>query len=151
MATAQLYGKAGANFLGGEAGGDTLATDWLSDTIQATLHTTTYTPNIDTHELAADLTNEVANANGYTTGGVTLASKTVSYNATGNVTTFGCATFSWTASGGDIQFRYVVVWNTTPVGDPLIGYVDYGSTQTIANGNTGQFTNASGLFTGTVT
>jgi hypothetical protein len=152
MATFQLYGKVGANFLGGEVAGDAFAIDYLSDTIKATLHNNTYVPNIDTHEVFTDATNELTTANGYTAGGVTLANKTVTYNATGNVTTYSADDFSWTASGGSLVFRYVVIWRDGTV-DPLIGYIDAnaGGNLTLADGNT--FTvdiTASGLFTATV-
>lgn len=75
-----LYGKAFANLLGGEAGGDSLGTDFLSDTIKAALTTSAYTPNLDTHETFADVTNEITGT-GYTAGGVALASKTITYTA----------------------------------------------------------------------
>jgi hypothetical protein len=152
MATLQLYGKVGANFLGGEGAGDAFAIDFLSDTIKATLHTTTYTPNIDTDELFSAATNELGTANGYTAGGVTLGTKTVTYAAGGNVTTFDCADFGWTASGGDLVFRYIVIWRDG-TDDVLIGYLDTtgSGNMTLANGNTITIaTGANGLFQGTV-
>lgn len=40
-----------------------------------------------------------------------------------------------TASGGDVgPFRYAVIYDDTPAGDPLIGYLDYGSALTIQSG-----------------
>lgn len=151
MATMQLYGKVGANFLGGEAGGDAFQMDYLSDTIKCSLHTSTYTPNIDTNEVFADATNELSTANGYTAGGFTLASKTVVYSAGSNLTTFDCGDISWTASGGSLVFQYAVFWDDTIASDPLIGYIDCGA-QTITTGNTFTIaTSASGLFTATVT
>lgn len=150
MATLQLYGKVGANFLGGEVAGDTFAIDFLSDTIKGTLHTTTYAPNIDTNEIFSDATNELTTANGYTAGGVTLGTKTVSYNSSGNITTFDCADYGWTASGGNLTYRYNVIWRDA-TDDVLIGYIDTTS-HDIVNGNTETFqTGASGLFQGTVT
>jgi len=51
--------------------------DFDSDTIKATLHTSTYTPNRATHDYVDDLTNELATSGGYTAGGVTAGTKTV--------------------------------------------------------------------------
>ena len=153
MSTLQLYGKVGANFLGGEAGGDAFQMDYLSDTVKFTLHTATYSPNIDTNEVKADATNELGTANGYTALGIAIAGKSVSYNATGNVTTFDMddTTITWTASGGSLVFQYAVLWDDTIASDPLIGYIDCGA-QTITSGNTFLITTgATGLFTGTVT
>ncbi len=44
----------------------------------------------------------------------------------------------WTASGPVATFRYVVLYNDTPTApaDPLIGWWDYGSGVTMANGET---------------
>lgn len=78
--TAFMYGKSYANFLGGEAGGDAFQSDFLTDTIKLMLTTSTYTENLDTHETKADVTNEVSGT-GYTAGGNTLASKTITYTA----------------------------------------------------------------------
>lgn len=137
MATLTMYGKLGANIFGGEAGGDTFAIDYLTDTIKVALCTTTYTPDPDTHETYSDVTNELATANGYTNGGYTLASKTATYSAASNKTVFDAADPTWTASGGSLVFRYAVFYKSTGVAgtSPLIGYLDF-ATQTITDGNT---------------
>lgn len=153
MPALQLYGLLGTNVFGGEAAGDAGQMDFLSDTIKATLHTTTYAPNLDTNEVKADATNELTTANGYTAGGVTLGTKTITYNATGNVTTLSAADFSWTASGGSLVFRYVVFWDDTPTvpADPLIGFMD-DTGVTLASGSTYTVDiTASGLLTVTPT
>lgn len=153
MPAFQLYGKLGANLWGGEAASDVGQMDYLSDAIRMTLHTTTYAPNIDTNEAFADATNELGTANGYTANGVALATKTVSYNATGNVTTLSADDFSWTASGAGLTFRYVVAHDDTvatgPPAKPLIGFMD-DTGVTLAAGSTYTVDiTASGLLTTT--
>lgn len=71
------YHKAFANEHGGEIAGDTFVVDYLSDTINIALLTNAYTPNLGTHEVFADLTNELPTAGGYTAGGLALSSKTI--------------------------------------------------------------------------
>jgi hypothetical protein len=53
-----------------------------------------------------------------------------------------------TASGAVAEFRYVVIYNSAPAGDPLIGWYDYGSGVTLADGEsfTIDFTDAQTLF-----
>jgi hypothetical protein len=53
--------------------------NWVSDTIVVTQHTSSYTPNLDTDAFVSNLTNEVANGNGYTQGGIALSGKTITY------------------------------------------------------------------------
>lgn len=58
----------------------------------------------------ADLTNEHANANGYTTGGVALTN--VTWTRSGQVVTFDCDNAVFTAAGGSITARFAVIYNT---------------------------------------
>jgi len=70
--TANSYGQVGLHLMRKRA-------DFLLDDIRATLHTVTYVPNKDTNAFVSDLTNEITGT-GYTTGGVALANKTVTYD-----------------------------------------------------------------------
>lgn len=60
-----------------------------------------------------DLTNEVANANGYTTGGVALTG--ITWTRSAGTVTFDCADPTWTASGGSITARFLVIYRNATV------------------------------------
>lgn len=126
--TAFWYGNAGVGLVSATAA---RRWDWVGDTIKCTLHTATYTPNQDTHDFADDLTNEVANGNGYTTGGVTLGTKSVTYDSASNTVRLIAAAAAWTFTASKTA-RYAVVWKDTGVAgtSPLIGWHDFGSDQT---------------------
>jgi hypothetical protein len=102
--------------------------DWDSDTIKVSLHTSSYVPDQDAHDYADDLTNEVANGNGYTTGGATLGSKTIGYTGATNVVKLDAADTSW--SNATITARYAVIYDASggsAAANPLLGYVDFGA------------------------
>lgn len=92
----------------------------------------------------AGLTNEHANANGYTTGG---ASTTLSLSGTTTVTV-DATDVSWTATGGPITARFAVLYE---VAGTVLAYCLLDSTPadvTATNGNNLNVTiSASGLFT----
>lgn len=58
--------------------------------------------------ILGDLTNEHANANGYTTGGVALTGET--WTRSGGTTTFDATDPSWTATIGSITARFAVIY-----------------------------------------
>lgn len=99
-----------------------------------------------------DLTNEHANGNGYTTGGIALTGEV--YTQTAGVATFDCDNVVWTASGGSIVARFAVIYcNATVNGivKPLLCVSLLDTTPanvTATDGNTLTVAiNASGVFT----
>ena len=101
--------------------------DLDTDTIKVMLCTSAYTPNQDTHQYKASVTNEVVGT-GYTAGGATLTGVTVTYTAGTNTLAIDAADVSWASS--TITARYAVIYDGTPGTDatrPLIAYVDFGA------------------------
>jgi hypothetical protein len=92
-----------------------------------------------TTAIFADIT-EISAGNGYSATGPTL--DTEAWAETGSGTGIWQLTTAdevITASGGNIgPFRYVILYNDTPTSpaDPVIGYLDYGSSITVTDGNT---------------
>ena len=125
----KLYGNFLAKALNKEV-------DWDSDTIKVLLATSSYTPNQDTHDYLDDVSTYEVSGTGYTTGGSTLASKTVTYDGTNNVVILDAADVTWSSS--TITARYAVVYDDSGASagaKALIGYVDFGSDQSSTNGN----------------
>jgi len=109
--------------------------DLDSDTLRVALFTSAYTPNAATHEAFSELTGEVPNGNGYTSGGATLANVTLS--RTGGTAKLDADDVVWTASGGSIVARYAVIYSQTA--DKVIGYFlldDTPADVTVTDGNT---------------
>lgn len=83
--------------------------------------------------IKANLT-EITAGNGYSAGGPTTAIATSTSSGVAKITP---TDVTITASGGAIgPFRYVTLYNDTPTSpaDPLIGFADYGSSITLADG-----------------
>ena len=103
--------------------------------------------NLGSDQLVVALTNSAPSASNTVLANITEISYTNC--STRNITTSTSAQTSGTyklvltdlvltASGSVGPFRYVVLYNDTPTSpaDPLIGYYDYGSSITLANGET---------------
>jgi len=118
--TAKLYGKVFLSAFNKEI-------DLDSDTLKVMLCTSSYTPNQDTHRYKSDVTNEVTGT-GYTAGGATLTTVTVTYDGSSNTITFDADDVSWASAS--ITARYAVFYDATPGSDatrPLIAYWDFGA------------------------
>jgi hypothetical protein len=61
---------------------------------------------------------------------------TTSSSQTGGTYTLVLADLTLTATGSVGPFRYVVLYDDTLAGDPLVGWWDYGSSITMASGET---------------
>lgn len=97
----------------------------------------------------ATLTNEVANGNGYTTGGTSCAPTWTGDYSTATKT-FDLADGSWTASGASVTgIRNAVVYDDSAADKDLVCYSVLDSSDiTITDGNTLTVQiNASGVFT----
>ncbi|MFI8229424.1 hypothetical protein ACIGDI_11375 [Streptomyces sp. NPDC085900] len=124
MATAKWYGPALQKLM-------TKQMDLISDTIKVALVKSTYTPNQNTHDEWADVSANEVTGTGYAAGGIALASKTITYNTTNKYWTFDAADSTWTNT--NVLFRYAVIYDDTATGKPLLGYVDFGTAQTVSN------------------
>ena len=119
--------------------------DLAGDTIKCALVTSTYTPNIDTHDFFDDITNEVTGT-GYTAGGATLATKTWTLNTSLDKMVFDADDASWPAS--TITARYAVLYKSTGTAStsPLIMIFDFGTDQSSSASEFKIVWNTGGIF-----
>jgi hypothetical protein len=125
--TPKWYGLGMKAIMGG-------AVDLDTDTLKISLHTTTYVPNQDTHDFFDDATNELPTASGYTAGGVTLTSLLLTYDVPTQQVRWDFADISWTFSAS-VTWRYAVIRKArggAASADELIGWIDWGTSQTVS-------------------
>lgn len=105
--------------------------NFSTDTLKVALSNTA--PDQTNNDVLGDIT-EISAGNGYSSGGTqaTLVSSSQSsgtYKLVLNNVTF-------TATGAVGPFRYAILYDNTTSSKRLIGYWDYGSSVTLANGDT---------------
>ena len=95
----------------------------------------TNTAPVATNSIYSDISvNDLATGNGYTNGG-SATTPTLS-NSSGTEKLVG-TNVTWTATGAIGPFRYAVLYDSTPASNKtLIGWWDYGSSITMASGDT---------------
>lgn len=107
--------------------------NWSAHTFKALLTNTAPTAA----DTGASAWTEISAGNGYSAGGMTLDTVTLTESSgTAKVT---IADEVLTASGGSIgPFRYVCIYNDTATSpaDAAVAYFDYGSSITLASGET---------------
>ncbi len=101
-----------------------------------------YVPSAD-HVGYADLSGEVPDGNGYTTGGKALTGVTLT--SAGGTTTWDADDVSWPASTFSAAFG--VIYDDTASGKPLVKCFDFGGTKYPYNGDFSIIFNASGILT----
>ena len=141
--TAKWYGNAFVKAFNKEI-------DFDTDTIKVMLCTSTYAPNQDTHTYKSDVTNEVTGT-GYTAGGATVATPSLTYTGATNVLMLDGGDVSWASS--TITARYAVVYDSSPATDatrPLLCYVDFGADVSSTSGTFSITWDAAGIATVTV-
>ncbi len=108
--------------------------DLDSDTIKVALVTSSYTPDQDSDEDFADVTNEVSGT-GYTAGGAELANKAVTADNTDDEGVFDADNVTWSSSS--ITARGAVIYKSTgtPANDLLIAYIDFGEDKVSSDGD----------------
>lgn len=103
-------------------------------TFKCALFTSSATVGPDVTGLSGLGANEVANGNGYTTGGATVT-MTITDDDGNNRAAIDSSNPSWTASGGNIgPFRYAVWYDDTHASDQVAYILDLGADVTIVNG-----------------
>lgn len=114
----------------------TKAIDFENDTFKIALMASGFTFDKDTHAEWADASgSELANGNGYTTGGNTLAGVAVVEDDTDDRAEVTWNNSSWTASGGPIgPTPGAIIYDDTVANDPIVGYIDFGGEQTQSDG-----------------
>ena len=101
------------------------ATDICAQTTyKCALLTSAWTPAPSTNAIWGDISaNEVSNANGYTTGGVTGTAP--GFTQTGGVGKFSLTLPAWTASASGITARYAAIYAVGTFNghvNPIVGY-----------------------------
>lgn len=118
--------------------------DMDNDTFNIALFTDAVLPaagDYATYTTLAAGETEVANGNGYTTGGVALGS--VTWSQTAGTCTFDAADASWTSA--TFTARYAAIYSAT--GDELVCLIDFTENKTVTAGTFIILFNASGIFT----
>lgn len=127
------------------------AVDCDTDSFKALLTTSAYTPDQDLHNFRDDVTNELAAAGGYSSGGVALTSLAVTYDTATNEIRWDFDDPTWTSA--TFTARRLVVYKArggAASADELVFWVDFGADESIAAGTFAYVVPATGALKVTV-
>ncbi|MBF6411186.1 hypothetical protein [Nocardia farcinica] len=128
MTIGRMYPRAMQSLLNGEI-------NVIAHPLRATLHTSSYTPDYDTHRYQSDLTAELPTGGGYTAGGVLLANKSLLYDAATDTAYLDCDDPVWDPA--TFTARYCVITDVnagTAATRPLLGIIDFEVNKSPDNG-----------------
>jgi hypothetical protein len=113
--------------------------DFDSDTFKIILLDSSYVfDRVNDVGYADVIAHELATLYGYTAGGATLTGLVVAQDDTTDAGTVDWSTVNWTASGGSLVASGAIIYDDTvtaaPIANIVIGYIDFGGTQTVVSG-----------------
>lgn len=117
--------------------------DTTAGRFKVMLVTSSYTPDFGTHDFTADVVANEVSGTGYSAGGESLTSVTLTQS--GGTITFDADDVTWTSS--TITARGAVIYDDSLTDDPLIAYIDFGADKSSSAGDFVLSFNASGIFT----
>lgn len=109
--------------------------DLDTDTFKLMLATSTYTPSKSAHNRRDDITNEVAAAGGYSTGGAAATVTLTAASGNSDIELYNMADVSWATS--TITARYGVLYKSrggASSSDELVALLDFGSDKSSSGG-----------------
>lgn len=117
-----------------------------TDTIKVMLLTNSHSNDPDTQEFIDDVSANQVSGTGYTAGGATLASKTLTQDNTNNKAVFDAGDITWSSANG-FTARYAVIYKDTGTAgtSPIIAIFDFGADKTASGSDFILTWNASGI------
>ena len=133
VATFEWFGKAIINAFGGETAGETIAIDYLTDTIRIALLNAL--PNKDTAEFFSDVVSTEVTGTNWATKGQVLGTKAINYTAGSDSIGFDAADVS-VASVTVSGVTHLVVFKDTGTNStsPLMGFATLDAPVSTSNG-----------------
>ncbi|RLC74171.1 MAG: hypothetical protein DRI61_17130 [Chloroflexi bacterium] len=110
--------------------------DFDTDTVKCALMASGFTFDKDAHATWADVSaDELAEGNGYTSGGNTLTLSSIAEDDTNDRAEVTYNDTEWIASGGNIgPTPGAILYDDTTADDTVIGYIDFGGDKTAQDG-----------------